>query len=146
MKRSRSITAKLLLRFAGLILLAPVLVSGVILIVGEQGANQRTNAAYERLADAVLPLLYEDPAGHIRLDATTLMKNAKLRGLRIAVYGSASSDPVAQWPSRLHLRREDHSEASLNLDRRAGLYWLLSFQRMRREEIMRSESRIFSSA
>jgi signal transduction histidine kinase len=35
------------------------------------------------------------------------MKNAKLRSLRIAVYGSASADPVAQWPSRLHLRSWD---------------------------------------
>src|SRR5262249_22122522 len=39
----------------------------------------------------------------------------------------------------------NHSGASLSLDRHDGLYWLLSFQRLRCEEIMRLESRIFST-
>lgn len=107
MKRPHSIARVLLLRFLGLVLLAPALASIVILVVGEQGPDQRTSAKFERVADEIVPFLRTDTNARVRFEGAALGEVAELRGLRLAIYDRKSADPIARWPANLELRSWD---------------------------------------
>ncbi len=107
MKKPRSIARTLLVRLLVFIMLAPALASIVILIVGEEGPDQRITARFERAADAVAPLLHSEAKGGLVLDGRALGGNRQLRDLRFVVYGDTSSRPVLRWPTGFELRSWD---------------------------------------
>ena len=107
MKQPRSIFRNLLVRLLAFILLAPVLASVEVLIVGEQGPDQRTDAAQERQADAIAALLRIDNRQRLQIDSRAMERAPDLRNLRIAVYGTKSSEPILLWPAGLALRTWD---------------------------------------
>lgn len=105
MTERRSIARALLIRLAGLFLLAPLLASIEILIVGEQGPNQQTIARLEQEADAIGKLLHLK-GGQVVLDRKALT-GSMLHASRFALYGSGSSSPILHWPDDLELRTWD---------------------------------------
>jgi signal transduction histidine kinase len=104
MMASRSITRILLVRLAALFLLAPVVASLLILIVGEQDTNPRIDTAMESKTDALTPLLHFDRNDKLVLDSRALATSSELR---FAVYRNDAHRPVLHYPADLKLRSWD---------------------------------------
>jgi len=104
MRASRSIMRILLVRLAALFLLAPILACLVVLIVGEQDANPRIDAAMENKTDALVPLLHFDRNDKLVLDPQARAASSELR---FAVYRNDAHHPVLQYPADLKLRSWD---------------------------------------